>query len=46
MLAGGLLLVWIAYKLLAGHDNGGGHRGGAGPRLLGRDAHHRRRRRR
>jgi YjbE family integral membrane protein len=25
MLAGGLLLVWIAYKLLAGHDNGGGH---------------------
>ena len=25
MLAGGLLLVWIAYKLLAGNDNGGGH---------------------
>ena len=24
MLAGGLLLVWIAYKLLAGSDNGGG----------------------
>ena len=24
MLAGGLLLVWIAYKLLAGNDNGGG----------------------
>jgi YjbE family integral membrane protein len=25
MLAGGLLLVWIAYKLLAGNDNGGNH---------------------
>ena len=25
MLAGGLMLVWIAYKLIAGNDNGGGH---------------------
>ena len=45
LLAGGLVLFWIAYRLLVPEDEGEQSHGAGGDDLLGRDADHRHRRR-